>query len=114
MGWRLDRRPNRAAHHFLNESDTRDQVYAYIRETYDGPLTLAEDNLVWNITKDNIRVRKIVSDDEAWSQEGPNKPQKPDHMVPGQLSKEMLAGVWDISSVTANMIKEFKAKYKMK
>jgi len=102
------------AYHFLNESDTRDQVYAYIRETYDGPLTLAEDNLVWNITKDNIKVRKIVSDDEAWSQEGPNKPQKPDHTVPSQLSKEMLAGQWDISDVSAKMVKEFKEKYKMK
>jgi ribonuclease Z len=102
------------AYHFLNESDTRDAVYSAVRETYDGPLTLAEDNLVWNITKDNIKVRKIVSDDDAWSQPGPNKPQKPDHTVPGQLSKEMLAGEWDISEVTAEMIKEFKKKYNMK
>ncbi len=102
------------AYHFLNESDTRDAIYSAIRETYDGPLTLAEDNLVWNITKDNIKVRKIVSDDDAWSQPGPNKPQKPDHTVPGQLSKQMLAGEWDISDVTAEMIKEFKKKYNMK
>jgi len=102
------------AYHFLNESDTRDAVYSAVRETYDGPLTLAEDNLVWNITKDNIKVRKIVSDDDAWSQPGPHKPQKPDHTVPGQLSKEMLAGAWDISEVTAEMVKEFKKKYNMK
>jgi len=102
------------AYHFLNESDTRDEVYSAVRETYDGPLTLAEDNLVWNITKDNIKVRKIVSDDDAWSQPGPNKPQKPDHTVPGQLSKQMLAGEWDISEVTAEMVKEFKKKYNMK
>jgi ribonuclease Z len=102
------------AYHFLNESDTRDQVYAYIRETYDGPLTLAEDNLVWNITKDKITLRKVVSDDQAWAVPGPNKPQKPDHTVPDQLTKAMHAGVWDISEVTADMIKEFKKKYKMK
>ncbi|MBW1775394.1 MAG: MBL fold metallo-hydrolase, partial [Deltaproteobacteria bacterium] len=102
------------AYHFLIESDTRDQVYAYIRETYDGPLTLAEDNLVWNITKDNIKVRKAVSTDDAWSQEGPNKPQKPDHTVPGQLTKEMLDGRWDISDVSEKMVKEFKKKYNMK
>jgi ribonuclease Z len=102
------------AYHFLNESDTRDQVYAYIRETYDGPLTLAEDNLVWNITKDNIKVRRVISDDDAWSVPGPNKPQKPDHTVPDQLTKAMHAGHWDISEVTADMIKEFKKKYKMK
>jgi len=89
-------------------------VLEYIRETYDGPLTLAEDNLVWNITADAIKVRKIVSNDEAWSQIGPNKPQKPDHTVPSQLSKEMMQGVWDISDVSAGMVKKFKEKYKMK
>jgi hypothetical protein len=30
------------------------------------------------------------------------------------LSKEMLAGNWDISDVSAKMVKEFKEKYKMK
>jgi hypothetical protein len=70
--------------------------------------------LVWNITKDSIKVRKAVSTDEAWSQVGPNKPQKPDHTVPDQLSKEMLGGNWDISDVSAKMVKEFKKKYNMK
>jgi ribonuclease Z len=85
-----------------------------VRQTYDGPLTMAEDNLVWNITKDNIRVRKSVSNDEAWSVQGPNKPQPPDHTVPDQLSKEMLAGRWDISDVSAEMVDAFKKKYGLK
>jgi len=102
------------AYHFFNESDVRDEVLLKIRETYDGPLTLAEDMLVWNITKDNIRVRKAVSNDEAWPQAGPNKPQKPDHTVPLQLTKKMLSGRWDISNVSAKMVKEFKKKYNMK
>jgi len=102
------------AYHFFNESDTRAQVLEYIRETYDGPLTLAEDNIVWNITKDDIKVRSIVSADDAWSQVGPNKPQKPDKTVPEQLTKEMLDGRWDISEVAADMVKEFKKKYNMK
>ena len=102
------------AYHFLIESDTRDQMLLYIRETYDGLLTLAEDMLVWNITKDDIRVRKATSTDEAWSVVGPNKPQKPDHTVPDQLSKKMLDGNWDISKVSAKMVKEFKKKYNMK
>jgi ribonuclease Z len=101
------------AYHFFNESDTRDEIYAMIRETYDGPLTLAEDNLVWNISKQDILVRSIVSTDDAWSQIGPNQPPPPDHTVPSQLSKEMMAGRWDISDVTAEMIKEFKAKHGM-
>ncbi len=102
------------AYHFLNESDTRDTVYAYVRETYDGPLTLAEDNLVWNITKDDIQLRSIVSSDEAWSLTGPNKPLPPDRTVPDQLTKEMLAGRWDISDVYEDMVNEFKKKYELK
>jgi ribonuclease Z len=101
------------AYHFFNESDTRDQIYELIRQTYDGPLTLAEDMLVWNVTKDDIQVRSIVSADEAWPQIGPNKPLPPDRTVPSQLTKEMMAGRWDISDVSAEMVKEFKAKHKM-
>jgi ribonuclease Z len=102
------------AYHFFNEADTRFQLYELIRETYDGPLTMAEDMLVWNITKDNITVRKAVSDDEAWSVVGPNPPQPPDRTVPDQLSKWSLDHRWDVSEVMEKMIKEFKAKYNMK
>jgi hypothetical protein len=70
--------------------------------------------LVWNITKDDIQVRSIVSSHDAWSQIGPNAPPPPDHTVPSQLTKQMMAGRWDIGDVSAEMIKEFKAKYKMK
>ena len=102
------------AYHFFNESDTRDAVYADIRQTYDGPLTLAEDMLVWNITKNEIKVRSAVSPDDAWSVLGPNAPSPPDRTVPDQLSKWVLEHRWDISDVSAEMIKEFKEKYNLK
>ena len=102
------------AYHFFNESDTRDAIYADIRETYNGPLTLAEDNLVWNITKDDITVRAIVSPEDAWSVIGPNTPPPPDRTVPDQLSKWSLEHRWDISDVSAEMIKEFNEKYNLK
>jgi ribonuclease Z len=31
-----------------------------IRTTYDGPVTLATNLLVWNVTKDDIKVREVV------------------------------------------------------
>jgi ribonuclease Z len=99
------------AYHFFNEAGTRSEMERRIRETYDGPLTLAEDMLVWNITKDDIKVRKAVSPDEAWSVAGPVQPPPPDRTVPDQLSKEMLDGRWDISDVSAEMVKEFNKKY---
>ncbi len=102
------------AYHFFNESGTRYQIQELIRQTYDGPLSLAEDMLVWNITKDGITERKAVSPDEAWSVPGPNKPQDPDRTVPDQLSKWSLDHRWDLDAVSAEMVKEFKAKHNMK
>jgi ribonuclease Z len=103
------------AYHFFNEADTLPQMLAMVRQTYDGPLTMAEDNLVWNITKDSIRVRSCVSADEAWSVQGPTAPQPPDRTVPDQLSKWSLEHRWnEIDSVQGDMIKEFKSKYNLK
>ena len=75
---------------------------------------MAEDMLVWNITNDNIKVRKAVSDAEAWSVVGPNAPPPPDRTVPDQLSKWSIEHRWDVSDVMQKMINEFKEKYKMK
>ena len=102
------------AYHFFNEADTRFRMYELIRETYDGPLTMAEDMLVWNITKADIKVRKVVSDDDAWSVIGPTPPPPPDHTVPDQLTKWSLEHRWNVDDVQQDMIKEFKTKHNMK
>ncbi len=99
------------AYHFFNESGTRYQMEAAIRETYDGPLTLAKDMLVWNITKDEIKVREAVSADDAWSVRGPTAPPAADHTVPNQLSKWSMEHRWDIDDVSAKMVNAFKKKY---
>jgi ribonuclease Z len=58
------------AYHFFNEEGTRYAIYDDIRSTYDGPLSMATDNMVWNITKDEIKQRMVVSADDAWSVPG--------------------------------------------
>jgi ribonuclease Z len=55
------------AYHFFKDFDTTPQVYQRIRKTYDGPLSLAEDFMVWNITKDDIRVRMAVTEEHTWA-----------------------------------------------
>ena len=55
------------AYHFINDFDTVNSVYEGIRTTYDGPLTLAKDMLVWNVTEDNIHVREVVYDENVWT-----------------------------------------------
>jgi ribonuclease Z len=55
------------AYHFFKDFDTTAQVHDRIRKTYDGPLSLAEDFMVWNITKDDIKVRLAVTEEHTWS-----------------------------------------------
>lgn len=55
------------AYHFFKDFDTTAQINDRIRTTYDGPLSLAEDFMVWNVTKDKIRVRLAVAAEETWS-----------------------------------------------
>jgi ribonuclease Z len=53
-------------YHFFNDFDTEPEVRKRVRKTYDGPLALALDYMVFNVTKDDIRVRMSVIDEEAW------------------------------------------------
>ena len=55
------------AYHFFKDPDTAPQVYDRIRKTYDGPLSLAEDFMVWNITSDEIRTRMAVTEERTWA-----------------------------------------------
>ena len=59
------------AYHFFNDTDTRYDIYGGIRETYDGPLSMATDMMVWNVRRDEIVERMAVSPDEAWDVPGP-------------------------------------------
>jgi len=55
------------AYHFFKDFDTTPQVYDRIRKTYDGPLSLAEDFMVWNVTKDKITVRMAMTEEHTWA-----------------------------------------------
>jgi len=53
-------------YHFFNDFDTLPEVLAEVRKTYDGPVALATDYMVFNVTKDNIRVRMAAIDEDIW------------------------------------------------
>jgi ribonuclease Z len=55
------------AYYFINDFDTAPNNQEGIRKTYDGPLTLARDMLVWNVTKEDIRVREVVYNENVWT-----------------------------------------------
>jgi len=53
------------AYHFWKDYDTTGPVLESIRTTYDGPLSLAEDYMVWNVTKEGTRVRMTAFDEHS-------------------------------------------------
>ena len=66
------------AYHFFNEEGTRYGIYDGIRETYDGPLSMATDMMVWNLNRDGVTERMAVSPDEAWDVPGDEEGLEPD------------------------------------
>jgi len=59
------------AYHFFNDENTWQDMYDEIRSTYDGPLTLAKDLLVWNVTDDEVKVREVVAQEAVWPAKSP-------------------------------------------
>jgi ribonuclease Z len=101
------------AYHFLNEEATRYLLYDNIRETYDGPLSMASDMMVWNITPDTVTERMAVSPEEAWSVPGTGRQAPPVKGQPPVFSEFILKGRWDQGAqpVQKQMLDEFSEKY---
>ncbi len=53
-------------YHFYNDHDTLPVMLEQVRRTYDGPLAMAMDYMVFNVTKDDIRVRMAAVDTDIW------------------------------------------------
>jgi len=87
------------AYHFFKDFDTTAAIYDGIRTTYDGPLSLAEDYMVWNITKDDIRVRLAIIDEDIWPPPATDKPQLPDPTIRIPYSDEIAGGRLDVKDV---------------
>jgi ribonuclease Z len=98
-------------YHFFNEQATHDDILKGVLQTYTGPLSLAVDNMVWNITKKGITERMVISPDQAWAVNGPTKPPKPPAKgtVPDPVSDFIKAGRWQpAEQAQAAMVDKFK------
>jgi len=100
-------------YHFFNEEETRYAIYDGVRETYDGPLSLATDLMVWNITRDNIKERMAVATGEAWSVPGTKRPQpneKGENPF-AHFTKFITDGKWDVRDAEGPMIRAYMKKF---
>ena len=104
------------AYHFFKDFDTTPSVYERIRKTYDGPLSLAEDYMVWNVTKDDIKVRLAEVDHHTWAPplaapaEPPTledrKPYEEKLGVSLDFSEFTNSGFWDVDDVLRPIFEE--------
>jgi ribonuclease Z len=54
------------AYHYWNHRDIELEIFERVRTTYDGPLTMADDLTIFNVTKDHIEVREVTFNHESW------------------------------------------------
>ena len=102
------------AYHFFKDYDTTPEVSRRIAKTYDGPLSLAIDYMVWNITKDKIRVRMANVDEDVWPPPATEKPQLPDASLRIPYSKQISGGKLDMKNVIQPTYDEINKKYRLK
>ncbi len=98
-------------YHFYNDFDTEPEVRKRARKTYDGPLDLALDYMVWNVTKDEIRVRMSAIDEEVWPSPALKKKIAPDTSKSIAFSKFTVSGVIPMPEVVGPIFDEINEKY---
>ncbi|MHC4339161.1 MAG: guanitoxin biosynthesis MBL fold metallo-hydrolase GntH [Planctomycetota bacterium] len=99
------------AYHFFKDFDTTGDILTRIRTTYDGPLSLAEDYMVWNVTKDKIRVRMAIIDEDVWPPPATEKPQVPDASTRIPYSDFVAGGKLDMRKVIQPVYDEINKQY---
>jgi ribonuclease Z len=65
-----------------------------IRKTYDGPLTIANDLMVWNVTKDAITMREAVFPDRVTPPSTTEGYKKAPRSGEAKMSDYVMDGVW--------------------
>ena len=94
------------AYHFWTGIDSTPGVLERIRKTYDGPLSLAKDYMVWNVTKDNIRVRMAAFEHETWNPPAAYPPEPVSAEDRVGYSPEIEAGRWNVDDVVRPIYEE--------
>ena len=98
-------------YHFFNDFDTKPAVLADIRKTYDGPLALATDYMVFNVTKEDIRVRMAAIDEDIWPQPATQPKLRPDFSKRIGFTDYIAAGRVPFQDVVQKIYDEINEQY---
>ena len=105
-------RPRMAVgYHFFNDFDTAPVILAEIRKTYDGPLALATDYMVFNVTKDDVRVRMAAIDEDIWPQPPTQQKMRPDRSIRVGFSEYIIGGRVPFSEVVQEIYDAINEEY---
>jgi len=104
------------AYHFFKDFDTTAGVNDRVRKTYDGPLSLAEDFMVWNVTKEKITTRMAVVEESTWAPPSASAAKLPSPKDREEYSERLkwklpysdfiVGGKWDVDDVLRPIYKE--------
>jgi ribonuclease Z len=98
-------------YHFFNDFDTQPVVLADIRRTYDGPLALAADYMVFNVTKKDVKVRMAAIDEDIWPQPATQPKLPPDLSKRIGFSKEIISGRLPYPDVVKGIYDDINKRY---
>ena len=100
-----------AYHH---QEELGPSIRASIRTTYDGPLSMATDLMVWNITKDKITERMAAVTRRANVVQGPTRQPPPERGRPDPMSDFIKQGEWGPGFNAQNeMLDEHAERYNL-
>ncbi len=98
-------------YHFYNDFDIEPEVRRRARKTYDGPLALASDYMVFNVTKQDIRVRMSAIDEAVWPSPALKKKIPPDTSGAIAFSKFTISGALGMPEVVGPIFDEINEMY---
>ena len=98
-------------YHFQNDFDTEPVARAGVREVYDGPLALAQDYMVFNVTKEDIRVRMSAIDEEIFGPPPQKQKNAPDRSKAIPMSDWLKSGHLAFPEVVQPIYDKVNDKY---
>ena len=96
-------------YHFYNDFDTLPEMLDQVRRTYDGPLAMATDYRVFNVTRDDIRVRMAAVDEEIWPTD-PTRPKETSPHVGDSFSEFTKSGKEPMTELVKQIYTDFNEK----